>query len=332
MLAKKGIRKGLMNALHAIGLYKTADEIKAIKERRAYLKKKKLEKIRTEEKEQLEKITAGEKEKLGKVKAEEKEQLEKITAEEKGKYLLFKKKNLEAKYEEERRKTEELLGKKEKSKETREAEKQEARELNKNLREGISASLNRFLTRAVQEGYSRQKIKSLLVSRGWPKEFTDEYCDNFFEMMVSAKTGLSLQEQLSHISEKLEGNVEYLKKLPEKWAEIKPVEEKQLIKKPWHKELMEKKQKAQEESQRRLKALQEQLSLADEELERNVEHLQKLPEKWTVLKSVKEKLPTAKPAPKEFIEQKQKVQEESGKKLKTLQEQLESINKELENL
>jgi len=153
-----------------------------------------------------------------------------------------------------------------------------------------------------------------LISKGWPKKFVIRYCNVFFK---TAKPALSIQERISYEDKKLKENIEYLRKLPEKWKKVE--KEKIILKgKPLPKEFVKKKLVMQEETRRRLKSIQEQLSRTSGELEKNIEHFRKIPK--TVTK--KEQVPVKITLPQEFVEHKLKMQEKMQRELRSLQEQV----------
>ena len=153
-----------------------------------------------------------------------------------------------------------------------------------------------------------------MISKGWPKKFVIRYCNVFFK---TAKPALSIQERISYEDKKLKENIEYLRKLPEKWKKVE--KEKIILKgKPLPKEFVKKKLVMQEETRRRLKSIQEQLSSTSEELEKNIEHFKKIPK--TITK--KEQVPIKITLPQEFVEHKLKMQEKMQRELRSLQEQV----------
>ena len=61
-----------------------------------------------------------------------------------------------------------------------EAEKKQKQTIQKEY----SIKLNKFVKKAISEGYGKEQIKKLLIDNKWPKEFVNDYCNRFFEDTV----------------------------------------------------------------------------------------------------------------------------------------------------
>jgi hypothetical protein len=141
---------------------------------------------RIEEKEGEEKRKAaikGIKEKIAKLEKERKGLLE----------AARKEPNAEVrKLEEERalKLEQEIISEEEKLKRIEETEKaaeirarKEAEELEEFVKkkEEYASILSKFFVKSIHKGYSHEKIRDMLIAKGWPESIVTEYCDEFFE-------------------------------------------------------------------------------------------------------------------------------------------------------